>query len=144
MEKADEADGQVSQRGHDLRAVSSAQLVVLLVKDHVTDPVKPVLDFPVPTNPGPDDLGLGLVHPLGGLDGLEGVSHHPPPVRDVNARDGRNALPRQILQTTVQGLLVALDSEHVVTTLIADPLGGACSVGGDHRPRPGPTARATP
>jgi len=60
--QSDEADGQVAQGGHDLGAVSGAQLVVVLVEDHVSDPVEPVLDSPVPLDPGGDGLGLGISH----------------------------------------------------------------------------------
>ena len=42
------------------------------------------------------------------------------------------------IESTVQGLLVAFDRQHVVATLIADPLGGVHlgvhRIGGDHRP----------
>lgn len=62
MEESDEADGEVSQHSHDLRAVSGAQLAVVLARDDVSDPVGPVLDSPVPLDPDRDDLGPGLVH----------------------------------------------------------------------------------
>ena len=54
--------GQVPQGGHDLGAVSGAQLVAVLVEDHVTDPVEPVLYLPMSWDPGCDRLGLGLLH----------------------------------------------------------------------------------
>ncbi len=79
----------------------------------------------------------GEAHPGGGLDGLDGAPH-PPTVAGVDARDGWDALPGQGLESTVQGLLVAFDRQHVVATLIADPLGGVHlgvhRIGGDHRP----------
>ena len=60
--QADEADGQVAQGGHDLGAVAGAQLVAVLIEDDVTDPVEPVLDSPVPLDPGGNLLGLGMLH----------------------------------------------------------------------------------
>jgi len=54
--------GQVTQGGHDLWAVAGAQLVAVLVEDHVPDPVEPVLGSPAPLDPGRDDLGLGTGH----------------------------------------------------------------------------------
>ena len=62
MDQADEADGQVAQGGHDLGAVTGAQLVAVRVEDHVPDPVEAVLDSPVPADLGGDLLGLGLLH----------------------------------------------------------------------------------
>ena len=62
MEESDEADGQVTQGGHDLWAVAGAQLVAVLIEDHVPDPVKSVLDSPVPLDPGGNLFGLGLSH----------------------------------------------------------------------------------
>ena len=62
MEEADEADGQVTQGGHDLWAVAGAQLVAVLIEDDVPDPVETVLDSPVPLDPGRDGLGLGVGH----------------------------------------------------------------------------------
>ena len=56
----------------------------------------------------------------------------------VDARDGRDLLPGQVLERPAQSLLVAFDGEHVVAALIADPLGSVhlCvhGVGGDHYP----------
>ena len=40
VEESDEADGQVSQGGRDQRSVAGAQLVAVLARDHVPDPVK--------------------------------------------------------------------------------------------------------
>lgn len=81
--------------------------------------------------------GCGEAHPGGGLDGLDGASH-PPPMRGVDARDGRDALPGKPLERPAQGLLVSLDRQKVVTTPITYPLGGVClgihRVGGDHCP----------
>jgi len=54
--------GQVAQGGHDLGAVAGAQLVAVLIEDDVTDPVEPVLDSPVPLDPGGNLLRLGLFH----------------------------------------------------------------------------------
>ena len=54
--------GQVAQGGHDLWAVAGAQLVAVRVEDDVSDPVEPVLDSPVPLDPGGNLLGLGLFH----------------------------------------------------------------------------------
>ena len=98
--------------------------------------VLPALD-----GPGASDLEnlsrCGEVHPLGCLDGLDGAPH-PPPVAGVDARDGRDLLPGQVLERPAQSLLVAFDGEHVVAALIADPPGGVhlCvhGVGGDHYP----------
>ena len=79
----------------------------------------------------------GEAHPGGGLDGLDGAPH-PPTVAGVDARDGWDALAGQGLESTVQGLLVAFDRQHVVATLIADPLGGVHlgvhRIGAHHRP----------
>lgn len=56
----------------------------------------------------------------------------------VDARDGRDLLPGQVLERPAQSLLVAFDGEHVVAALIANSLGGVdlCvhGVGGDHYP----------
>lgn len=50
----------------------------------------------------PDHLGgAGEVDPGGGLDGLDGAPH-PPPVTGVDARDGRDVLPGQLLQLPFQ------------------------------------------
>ena len=65
MEESDEADGQVAQGGRDLWAVAGARLVAVLIEDHVSDPVKSVLDSPVPLDPGRDDLGPGIGHRQG-------------------------------------------------------------------------------
>ena len=54
--------GQVAQGGHDLGAVTGAQLVAVLIEDDVSDPVEPVLDSPVPLDPGGNLLRLGLLH----------------------------------------------------------------------------------
>ena len=45
--------------------------------------------------------GAGEVDPGGGLDGLDGAPH-PPPVAGVDARDGRDVLPGQLLQGPFQ------------------------------------------
>lgn len=67
-----------------------------------------------------------------------GGAPHPPPEAGVDARDGRDVLPGQVLERPGQSLLVACDGEHVVASLIADPLGSVhlCvhGVGGDHYP----------
>ena len=42
--------------------MSGAQLVAVLVEDHVPDPVEPVLDSPVPLDPGRNLLGLSLLN----------------------------------------------------------------------------------
>ena len=85
-----------------------------------------------------DHLGsCRKVHPPGGLNRLDGAPH-PPPVRGVDARDGWDFLPGQGLERLAQGLLVALDRQHVVTTATADPLSDAClgvhGVSGYHGP----------
>ena len=94
----------------------------------------------------PDHLGgAGEVDPGGGLDGLDGAPH-PPPVAGVDARDGRDVLPGQLLERLAQGLLVRLDREHVVGAATADPLGRA-GLGAPWRRRPhrpGPGGRAGP
>ena len=149
--------GQVTQGGHGLGYVAGAQLVAVLIEDHVPDPVETVLYPPVPAAPGRDGLGPGIghgqgtdqvdhfdtlaafdgsgaadldhlsrpreVHPLRGLDGLDGAPH-PPPVAALDRGDGWDVLPRQSLQGTTKGLLVVLDCQHVVATTPADPLGG--------------------
>ena len=51
-----------------------------------------------------------------------GGTPHPPPEAGVDARDGRDLLPGQVLERPAQSLLVAFDGEHVVAALIADPL----------------------
>ena len=43
-------------------AVTGAQLVAVLACDDVPDPVEPVLDSPVPLDPGRNLLGLGVGH----------------------------------------------------------------------------------
>ena len=67
-----------------------------------------------------------------------GGAPHSPPVAGVDARDGRDLLPGQVLERPAQSLLVAFDGEHVVAALIANSLGGVdlCvhGVGGDHYP----------
>ena len=165
-------------------SVGGAQLVAVLARDHVSDPVEAVLDGPMVPGPGGDGLGLGLVHgegadqvdhlggrrlllgpavparapalrggcgasdphhlggagevdPLGGLDGLDGAPH-PPAVAGVDARDGRDVLPGELLERFAQGLLVRLDRQEVVGAAAADPLGrvplGVHGVGGDQDP----------
>ena len=84
MEESDEADGQVTQGGHDLWAVAGAQLVAVLIEDHVPDPVKSVLDSSVPLDPGRDDLGLGIGH----REGANQVDH----LNMLPALDGPGAL----------------------------------------------------
>ena len=42
-----QADGQVAQAGHHLRAVAGADLTAILVEDDVADPVQAVLDLPL-------------------------------------------------------------------------------------------------
>ena len=54
--------GQVSQGGHDLWSVAGAQLVAVLARDHVPDPVGAVLDAPMAADPGRNGLGPGLIH----------------------------------------------------------------------------------
>ena len=54
--------GRVSQGGRDQRSVAGAQLVAVLARDHVPDPVEAVLNVPVAAGPGRDLLGAGLVH----------------------------------------------------------------------------------
>ncbi|WP_299058872.1 hypothetical protein [uncultured Actinomyces sp.] len=88
--------------------------------------------------PDLDHLGSpGEVHPGGSLEGLDGASH-PPPMTGVDARDGRDVLPGQLLECPANTGLVVLDGEKVVTTLIVDPLGGVYlgvhGVGAHHRP----------
>ena len=77
------------------------------------------------------------VHPVGGLDRFD-VASHPPPVAGIDPGGGRDALPWQGLESTVQGLLVVLDHHNVVITPITYPLGRVClgvyGVGGDHFP----------
>ena len=68
--------------------------------------------------------GAGEVHPLGGLDDLEGAPH-PPPVGAVGDGRGRDVLPGRVLERLVQTGLVALDRQRVVGAVTADPLGGA-------------------
>ena len=68
--------------------------------------------------------GAGEVHPLGGLDDLEGAPH-PPPVGAVGGGDGRDVLPGQVLERLVQTGLVVLDRQQVVGAPGDDPLGGA-------------------
>ena len=53
------------------------------------------------------------VHPDGVLDRFDGASH-PPPVAGIDPEGGRDALPWQGLESTVQGLLVVLDHHNVV------------------------------
>ena len=81
--------------------------------------------------------GAGQVDPLGGLDGLDGAPH-PPAVAGVDARDGRDVLPRELLERFAQGLLVRLDRQEVVGAAAADPLGraglGVHGVCGDQGP----------
>ena len=68
--------------------------------------------------------GAGEVHPLGGLDDLEGAPH-PPPVGAVGGGQGRHVLPGQVLEPLAQTGLVVLDRQQVVGAPTADPLGGA-------------------
>ena len=68
--------------------------------------------------------GAGEVHPLGGLDDLEGAPH-PSAVSGVDPADGRHVLPGQVLERLVQTGLVGLDRQKVVPAPTADPLGGA-------------------
>ena len=62
VDQADEAGWSGAQGGHDLGAVAGTQLVAVLIEDDVTDPVEPVLDSPVPLDPGGNLLRLGLLH----------------------------------------------------------------------------------
>ena len=68
--------------------------------------------------------GAGQVDPGGRLDRFDGAPH-PPPVTGVDARDGRDVLPRELLERFAQGLLVRLDRQEVVGAAAADPLGRA-------------------
>ena len=104
-----QADGQVAQDGHDLRAAAGAGLVEILTEGDVPHPVELVLDVPVAADPGGRVSGLGLfggqgadgVDDLaapaaltvdrradaGALDGLGGV-REPEPGRDGDRLDG--------------------------------------------------------
>ena len=81
--------------------------------------------------------GGGEVHPLRGLEGLDGAPH-PPTVRALDRGGGWDVLPGQGLERPAQGLLVVLDRQEVVTTTPADPLGGVRlgvhGVSGHHDP----------
>ena len=52
--------------------------------------------------------GCGEADPLGYLSDLSGMSH-PLPMFGIDLGDGRDVLPGQGLESTVQGLLVVLD-----------------------------------
>ena len=90
-------------------------------------------------SPGASDLDhlrrCGEGRPGGSLDGLDSAPH-PPPMTGIDPGGGWDVLPGQGLESTVQTLLVALDGEHVMTTLITDSLGslhlGVHGVGGHH------------
>ena len=95
-----------------------------------------------------DHLGsCRKVHPPGGLNRLDGAPH-PPPVRGVDARDGWDILPGQGLERLAQGLLVALDGEHVVTATLGGSTRryrfGCAWRQWLPRPRPGRGAQASP
>src|SRR5664279_1429572 len=96
---ADEADGEVTQSGHDLWAVAGAYLGMIFSERHVADPMQAVLDRPVPACPVRELSGVGLcggeagdrVHgdgvpasgvqctdAAGDLDGLHGVREQQP------------------------------------------------------------------
>ena len=65
VEESDETDGEVSQGDHDLWCVAGAQLVAVLTRDDVSNPVEAVLHGPVPSGPGGDRFGRGVGHGRG-------------------------------------------------------------------------------
>ena len=97
--------------------------------------------LPALDGPGASELdhlsSPGEVHPGGSLDGLDSTPH-PPPMTGIDPGGGWDVLPGQGLERLAQSLLVAQRREKVVTTLITDPLGGAClgvhRVGAHHHP----------
>ena len=82
--------------------------------------------LPALDGPGASELdhlsGCGEVHPGGSLNRLDSTPH-PPPMTGIDPGGGWDVLPGQRLERLAKDLLVALDGEKVVTTLIADPLG---------------------
>lgn len=56
-----QADHQVPDRGHDLRAAPDVDLRQVLGEGHIAHPVQAVLDLPVPPDPGGELVGSGLV-----------------------------------------------------------------------------------
>src|SRR4051795_2899008 len=70
--EAVQADCEVAQGGHDLRAGSDADLGQVLGEGDVADPVQAVLDLPVPADPGGELVGAGLMRVQVGdrVDGL--------------------------------------------------------------------------
>ena len=61
----DDPDGEVAQGGRDQEIkgrVAGAQLVAVLARDDVSDPVEAVLDGPMASGPGGDGLGRSVGH----------------------------------------------------------------------------------
>ena len=61
--EAVQADHEVAQRGHDLRAGAGADLGSVFVVGDVADPVEPVLDLPVAADPRGEFGGLAWCVP---------------------------------------------------------------------------------
>lgn len=56
----DEIDRGVAQRGYDLGSGASSDGGVILTDSHITDPVQPVLDAPVRSDPARQQPRIGL------------------------------------------------------------------------------------
>ena|SRR5215211_2924358 len=67
-----QADREVAQSGHDVRPVAGAGLGAVFAVSDVADPVQPVLDLPVPADPGCQFVGAALMRAQVGdrVDGL--------------------------------------------------------------------------
>jgi hypothetical protein len=61
--EAVQADHEVAQRGHDLRAGACTDAGQVLGEGHVADPVQTVLDLPVPADPRAELIGAALCGP---------------------------------------------------------------------------------
>ena len=57
--QAREVGGGVAQRGHDLRSVPGSDAGGVFTLSDVADVVHPVLDLPVPAQPGRQQAGIG-------------------------------------------------------------------------------------
>ncbi len=57
----EQANGRITQSGHDTRPILCAHLGAVFIIDHIANPVEAGLDAPMPANEAPDRGGIGLI-----------------------------------------------------------------------------------